>query len=110
MRAANWIALVAIVSSGMGPALASDDSCEFRAERKAGIDAAGVTKIVLRTGSGDLNVNGRANATRIEAHGTACATKQVLLEKADHLRADQEGFIDNKHCSRCAETAAASAG
>ncbi len=53
MRTANWIALVAIVSTGMGPAIASDDDCEFRAERKAGIDAAGVTKIVLRTGAGD---------------------------------------------------------
>jgi len=92
MRAANWIALVAIVSSGMGPALASDDSCEFRAERKAGIDAAGATKIVLRTGAGDLNVNGRANATRIEAHGTACATKQALLDQVQ-LSVRREGDV-----------------
>ena len=92
MRAGNWIALVAIVSSGMGPAFASDDSCEFRAERKAGIDAAGVTKIVLRTGAGDLNVNGRANTTRIEAHGTACAAKQALLDKVQ-LSVRREGNV-----------------
>ncbi len=92
MRAANWIAAVAIVSSGMGPACASDDSCEFRAERKAGIDAAGVTKIVLRTGAGDLNVNGRANTTRIEAHGMACAAKQELLDKVQ-LTVRREGDV-----------------
>ncbi len=91
MRAANWIALVAIVSTGMGPAFA-DDSCEFRAERKAGIDAAGVTKIVLRTGAGDLNVNGRANTTRIEAHGMACAAKQELLDKVQ-LTVRREGDV-----------------
>jgi hypothetical protein len=92
MRAANWIAAVAIVSSGMGPACASDDSCEFRAERKAGIDAAGVTKIVLRTGAGDLNVNGRANTARIEAHGMACAAKQELLDKVQ-LTVRREGDV-----------------
>lgn len=92
MRAANWIALVVSLSSGMGPAFASDDSCEFRAERKAGIDAAGVTKIVLRTGAGDLNVNGRAKAARIEAHGTACAGKQALLDQVQ-LSVRREGDV-----------------
>ncbi len=92
MRAANWIALLAIVSSGMGPAFASDDNCEFRAERKAGIDAAGVTKIVLRTGAGDLDVNGRASTTRIEAHGMACAARQELLDKVQ-LTVRREGDV-----------------
>src|SRR5687767_14326403 len=92
MRVANWIALIAIVSPGMGPALASDDGCEFRAERKASIDATGVTKIVLRTGAGDLDVNGRANSTRIEAHGTASAAKQELLDKVQ-LTVRREGNV-----------------
>lgn len=92
MRAANWIALVVIASSGMGAAFASDDSCEFRAERKAGIDAAGVTKIVLRTGAGDLDVKGRADGTRIEAHGTACAAKQALLDQV-RLSVRREGDV-----------------
>ncbi len=92
MRAANWLALLAITSTGMGPAFASNDSCEFRAERKVGIDAAGVTKIVLRTGAGDLDVNGRANTTRIEAHGMACAARQELLDKVQ-LTVRREGDV-----------------
>jgi DUF4097 and DUF4098 domain-containing protein YvlB len=86
------MALVAIVSSGLGPAFASDDGCKFRAERKAGIDAAGVTKIVLRTGAGDLNVNGRTNATGIEAHGTACAATQALVDQVQ-LTVRREGNV-----------------
>jgi hypothetical protein len=92
MRGGNWIAVVALVSSGMGAAFASDAGCEFRAERKAGIDAAGVTKIVLRTGAGDLHVSGRAKATRIEAHGTACATAQALLDRVQ-ISVRREGDV-----------------
>jgi hypothetical protein len=92
MRGGNWIALLAVVSAGMGCAFASDDNCEFRAERKAGIDAAGVTKIVLRTGAGDLHVSGRAKAPRIEAHGTACAAKQALLNQVQ-ISVRREGDV-----------------
>jgi DUF4097 and DUF4098 domain-containing protein YvlB len=84
MRAANWIALFALVASGMGPgtAMASGDDCEFRADRNAGMDAGGVVKVVIRAGAGDLKVRGGADGKRIDAHGVACAARQALLDQA----------------------------
>ena len=46
----------------------------------------------MRTGAGDLKVIGRANATRIEAHGMACAAKQELLDKVQ-LTVRREGNV-----------------
>jgi hypothetical protein len=54
--------------------------CEFRAERSGAIDVGGVQKIVLRTGAGELELNGRDGASRISASGTACASSQELLD------------------------------
>lgn len=54
--------------------------CEFRAERNGAIDTARAQKIVMRTGAGDLKVNGRETAARIEAKGDACASSQELLD------------------------------
>lgn len=82
MRAGKWIALFAVVAPGMGPAIAlADDNCDFRADRSAGMDAAGVARIVIRAGAGDLKVRGAADARRIDAKGTACAGKQALLDQ-----------------------------
>jgi len=81
MRTGNWIALFALVASGMGPAAASAENCDFRADRNAGVDAAGVVKIVIHAGAGDLKVRGAANGRRIDAQGVACAGKQALLEQ-----------------------------
>jgi DUF4097 and DUF4098 domain-containing protein YvlB len=82
MRCGNWIALFALAASGMGPATAWADDCQFRAERSAGLDAGGVVKIVIHAGAGDLKVHGIADGRRIEAKGVACAGKQVLLDQA----------------------------
>jgi DUF4097 and DUF4098 domain-containing protein YvlB len=82
MRCGNWIALFALLASGMGPATALADDCEFRAERSAGLDAGGVVKIVIRAGAGDLKVHGIADGRRIDAKGVACAGKQALLDQA----------------------------
>jgi hypothetical protein len=83
MRAGKWIGLFALVASGMGPAaaLGSDNNCDFRADRSAGMDAAGVVKVVIRAGAGDLKVRGSADARRIDAKGTACAGKQAVLDQ-----------------------------
>jgi hypothetical protein len=82
MRYGKWIALFGLATAGMGPAAAlADDHCDFRADRGAGADAAGVVKIVIRAGAGDLKVRGAADARRIDAKGTACAGKQPLLEQ-----------------------------
>jgi DUF4097 and DUF4098 domain-containing protein YvlB len=80
MRARNWIAAFALVTA-LGPAAALADDCEFRADRNAGVDAAGVVKIVIRAGAGDLKVHG-TEARRIDARGEACAGKQTLLDQA----------------------------
>jgi hypothetical protein len=79
MRAGKWIGLFALLASGMGPAIAlADDNCEFR---KAGVDAAGVVKIVIRAGAGDLKVHGAADARRIDAKGIACAGNKALRDQ-----------------------------
>jgi DUF4097 and DUF4098 domain-containing protein YvlB len=82
MRAGNWIALFALVASGMAPVAMSAESCDFRADRNTGWDAAGVVKIVIRTGAGDLKVHGNADGRRIDAKGVACAGKQALLDQS----------------------------
>lgn len=84
MRARNWIAVVALVTAGMGPAaaFALGDDCAFRADRNAGADAGGVVKIVIRAGAGDLKVHGSVDGRRIDARGEACAGTQALLDKA----------------------------
>lgn len=82
MRTGKWIALFALVAAGMGPAAAvADDNCDFRADRSAGMDAAGVARIVIRAGAGELEVRGVADGRRIEAKGTACAGQQALLDR-----------------------------
>jgi hypothetical protein len=77
MRPASVIAglsLLALVDS------ASAWDCEFSAQRAGAVDVAGVQKVVLRTGAGELEVNGRDGAARVSASGTACASSQELLD------------------------------
>jgi DUF4097 and DUF4098 domain-containing protein YvlB len=79
MRAGKWIGWFALVASGMGPAVGlADDNCDFR---KAGVDAAGVVKIVIRAGAGDLKVHGAADGRRIDAKGIACAGNKALRDQ-----------------------------
>jgi hypothetical protein len=89
MLSRNWLGLFALVPA---VALAWGDDCKVRAERNAGIDVAGVEKVVLRTGAGDLKVRGSATATRIEAKGEACAAKQELLD-ASQVNVRREGKV-----------------
>jgi hypothetical protein len=89
MRATIWLALLAF---GPAAVMASDNDCKFRADRAAGIDAQGVEKVVIRAGAGDLKVNGRANANRIDARGVACAGKQPLLDAAQ-INVRREGNV-----------------
>ncbi len=73
-------------------ALAWGEDCKVRAERNAGIDVAGVEKVVLRTGAGDLKVQGSTSAGRIDAKGKACAAKQELLD-ASQVTVRREGKV-----------------
>src|SRR5687767_198329 len=80
------LALVPVAASAWG------DGCKFRADRAGGIEAAGVEKVIIRTGAGDMKVVGRGNAVRIEARGVACAAKQELLD-ATRITVRREGNI-----------------
>jgi DUF4097 and DUF4098 domain-containing protein YvlB len=70
-----------LLALGPATALAWDD-CKFKADRAGGVGAAGVEKVVIRSGAGDMKVVGRGNAVRIEARGVACAATQELLDEA----------------------------
>jgi hypothetical protein len=89
MRLKIWMALLVL---GPSIAMASDDGCKLRADRAAGVDARGVEKVVIRAGAGDMKVVGRANATRIEARGVACAGKQEMLDAAQ-ISVRREGNV-----------------
>lgn len=84
----GWIllALTPAASFGWG------DDCKFAAERAAGVEAAGVEKVIIRAGAGDMKVVGRANAVRIEARGAACAARQELLD-ATQVSVRREGNV-----------------
>ena len=83
-------ALLAVVAL---PASAWDDGygCHASADRQAAADAAGVERIEVLTGAGDLNVTGRSG-TRVEATGRACARDEDELARVQ-LRADREGAV-----------------
>jgi hypothetical protein len=89
MRSTIWLALLTLAPVAV---MASDDNCKFRADRAGGIEAKGVEKVVIRAGAGDLKVVGRANTTRIDASGVACAGKQPLLDAAQ-INVHREGNV-----------------
>jgi DUF4097 and DUF4098 domain-containing protein YvlB len=89
MKTGYWMALVIL---GAGPALAWGDECKFRAERTGNADAAGIQKVVIRAGAGDLKVIGHGGAIRVEARGIACAGKQDLLD-ATQISVRREGSV-----------------
>jgi DUF4097 and DUF4098 domain-containing protein YvlB len=89
MRSRIWLTLLAV---GPATAFAWGDGCEFRADRAGGVDAAGVEKVVIRAGAGDMKVVGRSNAVRVEARGTACASSQAILDEV-HITVRREGAV-----------------
>jgi hypothetical protein len=89
MRLRIWLALMTL---GPGIAMAGDDDCRLRADRAGGVDAAGVEKVIIRAGAGDLKVVGRSNAVRIEARGVACAGRQEMLD-ASQISVRREGNV-----------------
>ena len=89
MRFSYPLVLLALVPA---TAFAWGDGCKLRADRAAGIEAAGVEKVVIRAGAGDMKVVGRGNAVRIEARGVACAAKQEMLD-ATQISVRREGNV-----------------
>lgn len=71
----HTVLLIAVCGAG-----AAHADCKFTADRDGAADIAGVTKVVLRAGPGDLNIVGSADSKRIVAKGHACASSQALLD------------------------------
>jgi hypothetical protein len=88
----TWTMLVALAALAPVTAFAWGDGCSFKADRAGGVDAKGVEKVVVRVGAGDMKMVGRSNAVRIEARGTACASKQDALDKTQ-INVRREGNV-----------------
>jgi hypothetical protein len=57
------------------------DGCKVSADRSGQLDLAGIQKVVILAGAGDLEVTGSDSASRLEARGKACASTQALLDQ-----------------------------
>lgn len=68
---------LAAVATGLGAAHAD---CAFTAQRDGAAELAGVAKVVITAGPGDLHIVASADAKRIAARGNACASSQALLD------------------------------
>ncbi len=79
MKTGLWILALAAVPAA---SFAWGDGCQYKADRSGGADAKGIEKVVVRVGAGDLKLVGRSTAVRVEARGTACSSKQELVDKA----------------------------
>jgi hypothetical protein len=94
MNRIKWLLVPGLlVAGGMHASFAAADwGCRFKADRAGGVDAVGVTKVVIRAGAGDLEVRGVANAKRVEARGYACASSEQLLT-AVQISVRREGDV-----------------
>lgn len=66
----------AAVGAGGDLAARGGDECRYEAERRVGLDAAGVTALLVDAGSGELEVEGTAGSDRVEAVARACASEE----------------------------------
>jgi DUF4097 and DUF4098 domain-containing protein YvlB len=77
----NKILFAVAASLGLTAIAQADDDCRHSAERSVSVDAAGITKIVVGAGAGDLKVRGQPGLSQVQAKGQACASKDDLLAK-----------------------------
>jgi Toastrack DUF4097 len=71
------------------PAFAWDD-CRARAQRHAEMDAAGIDRVEIIAGAGDLEVIGHTDASAVSARGKACARDEDELAQLE-LRIERDG-------------------
>jgi hypothetical protein len=89
MRTILQAATAVVAFALAGTALAE---CKHKADRAGGLDLAGIERVVIRAGPGDLKVVGSPNARRLEARGVACASSGKLLERI-RLEVFREGNV-----------------
>jgi DUF4097 and DUF4098 domain-containing protein YvlB len=92
MRSTTFATFLTLAALAPASAFAWGDGCKFSADRAGGVDAKGIEKVLIRAGAGDMKVVGRPNAVRVEARGTACATKQELVD-ATKINVRREGNV-----------------
>lgn len=68
------------------------DGCKYSAKRETAIDAAGASRVEITARAGDLAIEGRADAKRIEASGLACASEQKFLDQIQ-IETRREGDV-----------------
>lgn len=83
------LALAGLAGSGCHVDFAD---CTEKAHREARIETAGVKKVVLDTGAGELRIVGRPGATALVAEGEACASSQSRLEDIQ-IRYERKGDV-----------------
>ncbi len=78
---------------------AGAEECRYSAPRNADIDATGLRSVLLRLGSGDLDIRGVAGLNRIEVRGTACASNQAWLKdlQISTGRSGDRATVDAEH-------------
>lgn len=59
------------------------DVCAYTAPYENSVDTTGVAEIRIITGSGDLAIWGRPDSARLKISGTACASREDLLETVE---------------------------
>lgn len=69
---------------------ADDDDCRFRADRAAEASSDGIRRIVVKAGSGMLDIRGESGRRSIDASGVACASREAQLEKLQ-IRVERDG-------------------
>lgn len=85
------IGILGLMAAAAGAAHAD---CRFTAQREAALDLAGVTRVVVTASQGDLHIAASADARRIVAKGTACASTQQLLDNLRlEMRREEDGVV-----------------
>lgn len=59
------------------------EECRFTAPRDAAIDLDGARAVRVLAGAGSLRIDGRPGLTRVTATGTACASREGLLDDVE---------------------------
>jgi hypothetical protein len=83
------VALISAVTLFTSHAAFAD--CTFRADRSGNAPTAGVEKIVIAAGAGELEVTGSGRSD-MQARGRACASTQEILNQIE-IRVRREGSI-----------------
>lgn len=91
MATRTTLVVAALAASTFGcHVVVADIGCGHTAPREATLDAAGATRLVIDAGAGSLDVHGVSGAAEVRASGTACASRESILDQV-RLVAERRG-------------------